>query len=67
MLDELPAELSEQAYNHMAVRKRGHALGGNLVQWRSSWVWEAMDLLLERMQGRVEVRWVRGNEDKRPH
>ena len=28
-------------------------------------LWEAMDLLLERMEGRVEVHWVRGHEDKR--
>ena len=28
-------------------------------------LWEAMDLLLERMKGRVEAHWVRGHEDKR--
>jgi hypothetical protein len=28
-------------------------------------LWEAMDLLLERMEGKVEVHWVRGHEDKR--
>ena len=28
-------------------------------------LWEAMDLLLEQMQGKVEVRWARGHEDKR--
>ena len=28
-------------------------------------LWEAMDLLLERMAGKVEVHWVRGHEDKR--
>ena len=28
-------------------------------------LWEAVDLLLERMQGRVEVHWVRGHADKR--
>ena len=28
-------------------------------------LWEAMDLLLERMEGRMEVHWVRGHEDKR--
>ena len=27
-------------------------------------LWEAMDLLLERMEGQVEVRWVRGHSDK---
>ena len=26
---------------------------------------EVMDLLLERMEGKVEVHWVRGREDKR--
>ena len=28
-------------------------------------LWEAMDLLLERMEGKVEVDWLRGHEDKR--
>ena len=28
-------------------------------------LWEAMDLLLERMKGRVEVHWMRGHEDTR--
>ena len=28
-------------------------------------LWEAMDLLLEQMEGKVEVHWVRGHEDKR--
>ena len=28
-------------------------------------LWEAMDLLLERMEGKLEVHWVRGHEDKR--
>ena len=28
-------------------------------------LWEAMDLLLKRMEGNVEVHWVRGHEDKR--
>ena len=28
-------------------------------------MWKAMDLLLERMEGEVEVHWVRGHEDKR--
>ena len=28
-------------------------------------LWEAMDSLLERMEGKVEVHWVRGHEDKR--
>ena len=28
-------------------------------------LWEAMDLLLEQMEGDVEVHWVRGHEDKR--
>ena len=28
-------------------------------------LWEAMELLLERMVGKVEVRWVRGHADKR--
>ena len=28
-------------------------------------LWGAMDLLLDRMEGRVEVHWVRGHEDKR--
>ena len=28
-------------------------------------LWEAVDLLLERMKGKVEVNWVRGHEDKR--
>ena len=26
-------------------------------------LWEAMDLLLERMAGKVEVHWVRGQEN----
>ena len=28
-------------------------------------LWEAMDLLLGGMQGKAEVRWVRGHDDKR--
>ena len=28
-------------------------------------LWEAMDLLLERMEGKVEVHWVIGHEGKR--
>ena len=28
-------------------------------------LWEAMDLLLKRMAGKVEVHWVRGHEDER--
>ena len=28
-------------------------------------LWEAMDLLLEQMEGTVEVRWVRGYADRR--
>ena len=28
-------------------------------------MWEAVDLLLERMQGKVEVHWVRGHADSR--
>ena len=28
-------------------------------------LWEAMELLLEKMVGKVEVRWVRGHADKR--
>ena len=28
-------------------------------------LWEAVDLLLERMQGKVEVNWVRRHADKR--
>jgi ribonuclease HI len=28
-------------------------------------LWEAMDLLLSRMKGEVEVQWVRGHQDKR--
>ena len=28
-------------------------------------MWETMDLLLERMKGKVEVNWMRGHEDKR--
>ena len=28
-------------------------------------LWEAVDLLLERMQGKVEVSWIRGHADKR--
>ena len=27
-------------------------------------LWEAVDLLLERMQGKVEVNWIRGHADK---
>ena len=27
-------------------------------------MWEAMDLLLERMEGKVVVHWVRGHRDK---
>ena len=28
-------------------------------------LWEVMDLLLEQMEGRVEVHWMRGHADKR--
>ena len=28
-------------------------------------LWEVLDLLLERMEGKVEVQWVRGHEGKR--
>ena len=28
-------------------------------------LWEAVDLLLEKMQGKVEVDWIRSNADKR--
>ena len=28
-------------------------------------LWEAVDLLLERMQGKVEVNWIKGHADKR--
>ena len=28
-------------------------------------LWEAMDLLLERMERKVAVHWIRGHEDKK--
>ena len=28
-------------------------------------LWEAVDLLLERMHGKMEVNWIRGHADKR--
>ena len=59
-----------------AVWARSEDWAGSALGEEESWrvqlgegsdgdLWEAVDLLLERMQGKVEVNWIRGHADKR--